>query len=74
MNAKKYLVCTYEILNAEYDMLKMIAEELRSQGKYYAADNVDDTRKDLLKAVFSMKESLECIDGSSHFEQINMNI
>lgn len=74
MNMKRCLIHSYEHLDIEYDMLEMIAEELRSQGESYAADDVDEARKELLKVIFAVKKSWKFLEDPISSEQIKMDI
>lgn len=73
MSTKGYLIHTYEILDTEYDMLRMVAEDLRAQGKTYAADDVDDARKELFKAILGVKKSWKFLEDDHTAEQIKMD-
>lgn len=74
MDAKRYLFHTYEILDVEYDMLRMIAQELRVNEKTFAADDIDNARNDLSKAILAVKKSWNSLKDDLPYEQIKMDI
>lgn len=75
MNLKRCLFHSYDRLDTEYDMLRMIAEDLRAKGKFYEADEVEEARKSLLEAISKVKHSWKFLDEKDPlFEQIKMDL
>ena len=75
MNLKRCLFHSYSRIDTEYDMLRMIAEELRNRGKYYEADEVEKAKNSLLEAIFSVKSAWKFLDEKDPlFEQIKIDI